>query len=470
MSSEVRARAARPFLPPRPTAFGLWVLRTFGGLYNRIVRGVSDLRVENIDTLLRAYREFSEGASKLLVLFRHVNVADGPVVMTAVTQKLHRYARRRKVRLARKPHVQFLYGRDVLNWTGPGARWIFPRLGGIPVTNTRLDRQSHTAIRETITHGEYPLALAPEGQVTYQMYHVSELAAGTGTMARWIEQDLYRLEGDNSSAGITLLPLAIGYDYSQDPGSLIDESVHAIETELGMRVPRGEDVRETLLNATDLIVSALESLYDTWYPDERDLGNTAATPLSSEPGVRETVLSERLEHLCDLILRRAEATTGGNASESALRRLFDLRYKIMDMRFRPDSDPDTLPAALRSWADHQARRAGVLERHAQLVDILMYVRPMYIPQNAGAHRLMEYALNLRDVLNRLKGGNVNTRFAPKRTRARVLVGEPIDGRAILRSHPESPRTAIYTMNETVHEALRALSWELEDRMSSDEHS
>ncbi|MFP4378301.1 MAG: hypothetical protein ACLFP4_14750 [Spirochaetales bacterium] len=38
------------------------------------------------------------------------------------------------------PHCHFLYGRDVLNWAGGSARWIFPWSGGIAVSNAQQDR------------------------------------------------------------------------------------------------------------------------------------------------------------------------------------------------------------------------------------------------------------------------------------------------------------------------------------------
>jgi hypothetical protein len=465
MRRGTRAVQAKEFQPPRTRRLAVWMLRHFGLLYCRLARGVCRISIEHAKPLFRAMRSFQRGDSRLLILFRHVEVADGPVVMAAIAQQLQRFSRRYKVKLPRKPHAHFLYGRDVLNWAGAGARWVFPRLGGIPVKNSRVDRQSHEAIREVITRGDYPLALAPEGQVTYQMFHVSELAAGTGTLVKWIEEDLFRLGGTGHLPGVTVLPLAIGYDYGRRPEKLIAESVEAIEGAIGMSLPRGTTPRESLLNATEAVVAHVEEAYREGFPGVvgEALNPTGAAANSS----REHLLSAQIERLCDLVLQCAERSTGPSPDTSMLRRLFHLRYRIMDMIYRPDGDPRSFVPARRAWADYLAQEARGLDRHVQLVDILMYIRPLYIPKGCSEHRLMEYSLNLRDVLNRLAGGNIDSRYTPPHKCARILVGSPIDAREVFASHPDSPRTAIHQLNEMVHDSFRALSWELEERMISD---
>lgn len=439
------------------------MLRFFGGVYNRLARGVKVIEIDHARALYHAVRSFQVGESRLLILFRHVEVADGPVVISAITRKLRGYSRRYRVRLPRKPHTHFLYGRDVLNWTGAGARWIFPRLGGIPVKNSRVDRQSHEAIRATIAHGEYPLALAPEGQVTYQMFHVSELAAGTGTLAKWIEEDLFRLGGAGQLPGIAMLPVAIGYEYSRNPSKLIATNLRWIEERLGISIPHGASERETLLTATELVVAHVEACYREGIANVAESEEMPAPAGSMSPNA----LSARIERLVDRILASTEAITGLPSDGSVLRRLFHLRYRIMDMKYRPDGDPHRFPPSRRKWADFLAGTAEMLDRHSQIVDILMYIQPLYIGSGCSVHRLMEYSLNLRDVINRLAGGNINTRFTPRRKRARLLIGSPIDARSILSAHVDSARTAISELNESVHDSFRALSWELEERMSSD---
>lgn len=453
------AGLSRGFVPPHPTPFAVWLLRHFGSLYLRSAQGTREIRIGNMQRLHDAYLDFQEGRSRLILLFRHVEVADGPLMMNVLARQLSRYdrrvvAKRDGRRLPKRPHAHFLYGKDVLNWAGAGARWIFPRLGGIPVVNTRMDRRSHATIRDTIVRGEYPLALAPEGQVTYQMFHVSDLSAGPGTMAHWIETDLVS-EARKKQPEIVLLPLAIGYHFATDHRRLFDCILKRLEAAVGTEIPRSTEASETLLSATEVVVDRLESWYSTAFP-----GAFEATP----PG---SPLSERIPALCNAILRCAELGVRANEADSLLRRLFGVRYRAMDLYHREDVDPRSLPPMDKAWADFRVVDAVTIEHHSQIVDVLMYVRPQYIEGTPCSHRLVEYALNLLDVTNRVRGGNIDSRYSPKGKRARVIVGKPIDGGAVLRDPETSPRTSIAALNRTVYESLRDLSAELERSMTAE---
>jgi hypothetical protein len=59
------------------------------------------------------------------------------------------------------------------------------------------------------------------------------------------------------------------------------------------------------------------------------------------------------------------------------------------------------------------------------VDVLQYIDPSYIDAPCSTGRACEYALNLLDVLNRIQGGNINTRYSPKGKKALVSIGAPI---------------------------------------------
>lgn len=481
------ARSARGFRAPRPTRFALAVLRLFGGLYLRLAQGTREVALLNPEPLRSGFRAFQHGKVRLLILFRHVEVADGPVVMSAIARELWRYDRRRSPRgngrLPQPPHAHFLYGKDVLNWAGAGARWIFPRLGGIPVVNTRLDRNSHQAIRDTIVSGAYPLTLAPEGQVTYQMFHVSDLAAGTGTMAHWIERDLVssvrradKVAAEDQSRpksasparspasgpggarpGILLLPVAIAYRLTDDYPKLLADIVKRIETQIGVRLPQSKPMRDTLLAATELVLNQLEAAYAAAYP----------AVFRNHPTASAEALSDRVRMLCDRILSCAELGTKRRSEKSILRRLFGVRYRAMDLFHREDTDPAALSPTARAWADFRVLDAATMDRHAQIVDILMYLRPEYIESSPSSHRLAEYALNVLDVTNRVAGGNIDSRYSPPNKRARLLAGSPIDAAEVLRRPGTTPKTAINELNREVYSKLTELSADLEARMSAD---
>lgn len=469
-----KARFSRGFYSPRPSRFVIGILRHIGRLYLRFGQGVREVRIYNPEPLYEAFRSFYTGNARLLIVFRHVEVADGPVIMSALTGTLRRLTRSRRSRkragidgppMANKPHSFFLYGKDVLNWAGAGARWVFPRLGGIPVVNTRLDRASHDAIRGAIVAGEHPLALAPEGQVTYQMFHVSELAAGVGTMTRWIEQDLMEEPQD-----IVILPIAIGYHLGKDHEALIRNVLRRIYRELrgdpadsGLSpegVGTGSSVEE-LFAATDLLLGWLEEAYDRAYPavhsgqGERRRGDT-------DP----EALSQRVTGVCQRILRVSELGAG-SGDRRILGRLFTTRYRATDLLYREDVDPKSLSPLARAWADFRALDALTMDRHSQIIDVLMYLRPEYLAGSPGVHRRAEYALNLLDVTNRIAGGNIDSRYSPGGKRARLLVGDPIDAGVILRKPGRSSRTATGELNQRVYDEFTALSLALEGRMQQE---
>ncbi len=453
-----RARFAKGFYPPNPKACVIAILRAVRRLYLRFGQGTREVRFYNPGSLVDAYREFYAGKARLLILFRHVEVADGPMIMSALTGDLWRMTRSRRVRrksgvdgppLPRKPHAYFLYGKDVLNWAGAGARWAFPRLGGIPVVNTRLDRASHDAIRNAIVRGEHPLALAPEGQVTYQMFHVSDLAAGVGTMARWIEEDLAA-----EPQRILVLPIAVGYHLAEDHDALTRRVLAKVYRSLGEQQPSGTDLVEGLFDATRRLVDWLEAAYDRAYPAVGGgRGGKAA-------------LGRRIQALCDRILRVSELGAGGGEA-TKLQRLFTTRYRSTDLFYREDVDPRSLPSLSRAWAEFRALDALTMDRHAQIVDVLMYVRPEYIAGEPGPHRRAEYALNLLDVVNRVSGGNIDSRYSPKGKRGRLLVGSPIDAGSLLRAPGRSPKGAIRALNSRVQDALVSLSADLEGRLTEE---
>lgn len=463
MRREVRARQSRGFVPPRPTRLGRWLLRTFGALYLRVARGTAGVQILRPEILHDAFKAFYDGSIRLLILFRHVEVADGPLVMHALSGALDRYDRKHGGRsLPRRPHSHFLYGKDVLNWAGAGARWVFPRLGGIPVANTRLERRAHEAIRDIILTGDYPLALAPEGQVTYQMFHVSELTAGAGTMAHWIERDLLSVAkgGSNGSKkpGILLLPLAIGYHLSKDHCELAERTLERLAASLQAPPPPGATLVDRLLRATDLVLDTVEELYQTAYP----VVFREAERYRGEPR------SARINFLCDRILRCAELGAVRGTGDSILKRLFAVRFRVYDILYPNGVDLEALSPPLRRWSDYRIHAATTMDRHAQIVDILMYVRPEYITAGQSPHRAAEYALNLLDVIHRVSGGNIDSRHTPRHKRARVLVGDPIDAAAVLRAPGQTPKQAIETLNARVSRSLDRVTARLEGQMVAEQ--
>ena len=383
-------------------------VRTIGPAYLRFAEGIRRIETEGMQTLADEIEGFQRGDQRLIILFRHVAKEDAPVMMKLITDELPNWCAARGRPLTKSAHAHFLYGKDVLNWAVPAARWLFPRIGGIPLVNTRVDRESQSTLRRLLSEGDFPLCLAPEGQVTYHAFRTAPLAAGTATLAAWAARDL-RARGDERP--VRLLPVALGYLPRHD----IEETAWALlrrfNGELDRRGDSSGDLDAELVSATEALADFMEACYATEYPG-----------LARFSGGLE--LQARLDRLVDTVLACGEAVFGWEAAGTPLERIFRLRYRIMESLYREDVDPDGLSPMERERADYQARTASLVKRHEETADILEYLRPDYL-EGPGSLRRLEYALNLLDVLNRMRGGNIDTRYTCPDKTALVRVGTPV---------------------------------------------
>ena len=472
-SQRIVARQAREFVPPQFSRSFYRFALLVGPLYMRAAQGVRETRVAGMHHLHAAVRRFQRAESRLLILFRHVDVADGPVILKLVMQELPHWCRVTGNRLPADPHTHFLFGRDVLNWAGPPARLAFPRLGGIPVTNERIYRQSQETVREIVRNGAFPLAFAPEGQVTYHQFTSFPPVAGASTLPAWA------WEAWGEKRAVDVLPVSIGYTYGARSESVLRDTAQRIAAELTASGERAADSSGEpsadpppeppgagagpvewagyLRDLTRLIVDQLERDYP--FITDRE-GPGAAVFMD------DTTLQARIDRLTDTALRTGERATGLPSDGTVLSRVFRLRYWIMSSWHRDDVDLESLSPAERALADNRAAVATAVRPYERLADIMEYLHPAYLDAVAvqvaarAWDRLVEYALNLCDVLNRLGGGSVDTRYSPGGRIARLVVGAPLDAAAAFRE-AGSRRAGMRLLNEEVAVRLRTVTGELE---------
>ena len=436
------ARKGVGFHGPRftPRMFGF--ARRVGPAYNRLIEGIGKIHVSDMIPLFRAMGDFQSGRTRLIILFRHAAKADGPVVLQTVVNELPAWCRKTGNALQSRPHAHFLYGKDVLNWAGALPRWVFPGIGGIPVVNGRVEKESNSSIRRILLDGDFPLAFAPEGQVTYHSFRVSEMSQGTSKLAAWTHTDLRR---SGRGTNVVVLPVAIGYRYAADLPRLLEEILAMLGGETGIEV--GDDPRSALLAITEYLINTLEHAYELSYPHIVDF-----------PAEHDT--QQRIHRLCDRILRCLESAIGFSSEGSVLDRVFRTRYWIMDALHREDIDPADLTPAARSMADHRAKIAAQLDTHQQIVDVLEYVDLAYIPAGCGTTRLVEYGLNLLDICNRMRGGNIDSRFMPRSIEPHVLFGDSI-GASELFDSAGSARRVVARLEHTIRASFEELTGRLE---------
>ncbi len=372
-----------------------------GRLYLNLFEGISSVKFIHQDRIASAFKDFHNGRHRLIFAFRHAAKEDPPVLMYAFNHPM-----RKRLRQGRKlSHVRFLYGRDVPNWAGGAAAWLFPKIGAIPVQNRGGNREALCLLRREMKDGRFPIILAPEEQVVYHMYHTSDIAPGISSLVRW---------GQKSGKPVMVMPLAMGYTYGEEPERFIRKMLSKWENETGFRLQHRKSgpLYPLLAEAADKTVSLLESFYGT-------------APMESTELPTPGELDARITALCAAVLSEAEKVANLSSEGSGMDRLFRIRYAGVDSLFPEKLDPAAQPALPRALLDFKALKAAVSIRHSQIVDVLEYIHMSYITPPFSAGRGCEFVLNLLDLINRAQGGDISSRFSPKNQKSVVLAGPPI---------------------------------------------
>jgi len=456
---------------------------TVGTPYLRLAEGVSSVELFQAERFVQALQDFHAGSTRLIIVFRHVAKEDAPVLVYGMNKVLPKTARRLGMPLRISPHIQFLYGKDVLNWAGRAAEWLFPRIGSIPVVNGGTNKEGLSLIRKEITEGQFPIALAPEGQVTYHMHSCSEITKGTAKFALW---------GLGSGKDVTILPLALGYSYADDKTGFIADMLMRWEEAAGRELSlqhrdtaalSAHQLHAGLLEATDKTLGLLEQFYRlpgrelqieaTAQQNSSLKSSDSGIPADRLPGIH-TEFRKRIDALCERALSSAESIIGIEPHGSWFSRLMKIRFSGVQSIYSDTVDPKKLPPLGCSIADFRAAEAHVYLRHSQIVDALEYLDPGYIdPPFSGSRffesRGSEYIILLLDIINRLAGGSISTRYSPKNKHACILAGEPFSTRNIISGiRKESKKELMSALNSAIQQSLDTVSEDLEPYLKKSE--
>lgn len=418
-----------------------------GGTYLRLVEGVEKVHLHDEHILIDELERFYKGDHRLIIAFRHVAKEDAPVMMYTLSRRIQRLIRRRNRHKPKSEriiaHAQFLYGSDVLEWAGKAAAWLFPRIGCVPVQNRGTNKNGLDILRLAMRDGKFPIALAPEAQVTYQMYNCSSIAAGVSSLATWAEE---------SSKHVTIIPISLGYRHTEEPETFIRSVLARWEHQTGIPLEGLGDlpILTLLQDATVKTVILLEQLFQVSVPTDSTM-----------------TLRRRILAVCDKALSQAESLADLRSEGSLLDRVFRLRYRGVEDIHPQEFNTKELSPLGRNIADRHAMEAHIYLRHSQLVDVLEYIDPSYIASPCSAGRACEYALNLLDVTNRLSGGNINTRFSPRGKLALVDVGKPVRLSEIQAKETTGNRKKrLQQISDAVYRGLQEVSQSMEDRWES----
>lgn len=451
----------------------LILIRTLGPLYVKVALRLDRLELRGAERLARAWRDFQAGRSRLILAFRHP-YGDEPQLFSYLFDLIvPREARRIDAALPHRTHARFVHGYEVPLWSGPLVRWLLPRIGAVPVHHAHYDSASVARIRAIAREGDFPLALAPEGQVSYRSETLPRIENGTARIAFWCAEDLERV---GRSLPVLILPLSVHYRWDESEIGRIEALVAGLERRCGIapspKPPALSSARRTALKARLAVLDlALLGLAESLYGLRPAAGLKAAGSAAGMGAAAPPTRDSRLAALIDTALERAESMLGINGAgvrTDRIARLYRIRQEGWD-RIYPDRSLDTMKPLERELSDRRAGEAWYAMRHMETVDLACYLDSDYIEGRPGEggpsfDRLVECAYSLADLASRLVGGDISNRPNLLRKRAVVIAAEPIDVGARLSDYRRDRKAAVEAVTARI---ARAYDGCIQEYLSAD---
>jgi hypothetical protein len=270
-----------------------------------------------------------------------------------------------------------------------------------------MDSRGMARIYRAITDGPYPVALAPEGQVSYTADCVPRLEPGVIRIGLHAAE---RLKEKGSDIPVEILPVSVYFRFGSWGRATIDMLLRKIEKAAGLsrrsgkRLPFTERVRL----CREHILKANEARYLIKSDDS----------LSFE---------ERLEKVINAALETAERMMGLESKGEFFSRIYRLRQLCWDRIILPDAENfDGLSRIERSTLDLRAGEAWHIGRHQELVDFCWYFRVPIPAEDAAIHKKVEYIQNLWDFANRTMGGSYADRVSIFPRKVIIQAAPPIN--------------------------------------------
>ena len=381
----VKASLSHRIPEPGVSRLGLAICRLFGRLYLYFFIGMARITLLGDDLLFDSFRKTLSGESRSIFAFRHPNGGEPQILTWFFLFRLKRYAGKKNIRFARPPHALFVYGYEVINWGGWPARFIMPKLGAMPVHHATIDRQGMNRIIKAIVDGPYPLALAPEGQVSYTFDSVPRLEPGAVRLGFLAAE---QLENNGSGRPVEILPLSVHLRYGRRGEAAMGKLLGKIEEASGLSGGNREELSftERLRQCRNCILEVNEARYNI-------------KPDGSVP------FEERLGLVINAALETGERMAGLKSEGELIPRMYRLRQYCWDRIFIPGEESlDDMPQIERSVKDLRAGEGWYAARHQEIVDFCWYFRGPIPPEEALLHNRIEYVQNLWDFANRTMGG------------------------------------------------------------------
>ncbi len=280
---------------------------------------VSQIDLENVESLVEHYRQFQEGKTRFLLAFRHPSTNDPLCMAHLLWEAVPRVARQKGIRLnAARCHAHFIYDRGIPLWAGQAVGWLYSRLGGIPIRRGKVDLMALRSIRDRFVNADFPIAAAPEGATNGHNEIVSPIEPGIAQFGFWCIEDLLK---EGRSQQVLIIPIGIQYHYIAAPWARINQLLYQLELESGlatqMELPDLQDgatltaeqesvLYQRLYRLSEHLLTLMEEFYRKFYhqpipakPQEIANGPTSAQSANEQ-------LAARLQTLLNTALAVAE--------------------------------------------------------------------------------------------------------------------------------------------------------------------
>jgi 1-acyl-sn-glycerol-3-phosphate acyltransferase len=370
---------------PRISKFVVFLAKLLARLYLFIFLGVARTVLQGEKHLFKAFERSLSGKSRCIIAFRHPNGGEPQLLSWFFLFKLRRLASRAGVRFARWPHAVFVYGYEVVRWGGWVARFVMPNMGAMPIHHSKMDSKGMARIFRAITNGPYPVALAPEGQVSYTTDAVPRLEPG---VIRIGFQAAKQLAAKGSECPLEILPIAVHFRFGSWGSFTLEFLLKKIERACGLsgkgrkKMPFTERVKQCRTHVLEVI--------------EKRYQITAETSASFE---------KRLDRVITTALETAERMLGEKSEGDFFARMYRMRQICWDRIYIPGVDNfEGMSEVQRSAADLNAGEAWYIARHVELVDFCWYFRIPLPAEGTVIHKKVEYVQNLWDFASRSMGG------------------------------------------------------------------
>jgi 1-acyl-sn-glycerol-3-phosphate acyltransferase len=423
-------------------------------------RNIQEINGNQLETLADLYHQFQQGQTRLLIAFRHPTIEDPICLEQILANHLPHTAAQAKIPLQKPLHAHFIYDRGIPLWAGATVGWLLPRVGAIPMYRGKLDRKGLRVARQLFVHGQFPLAIAPEGAINGHSRIINPLEPGSAQLAFWCYEDL---QNQPQKQRVMILPIGIQYHYLRDPMPEIQKLLSKLEVATGIISPSPAEASppERIFKLSQHLLTKMETYYQTFHPGAWQKSCLKLESLCENAEISsytDPELQQRLHRLLEAALLVAEADFQLSDRGNLMSRCHAIEQAAWERIYRDDLEIGDLSAVDRALADRIAQEASSTLWHLRLVEIFNGVQGRNLGQGVSVDRLAETVLHLCDVVNRMQSETCLPKGSPLLgpRRAEICIGQPLSVDTYWPQYQQQRRQAVQNLTTDLQKALEAL--------------